>query len=249
MFPTRCLFLPFAFFLAISLNAQELDLKGIIRKAIDAHGGEEKLAKMKGASSKIKGTLIVNGMTLDVTGESVMKLPDKFRNTLNLNINGMAIETAQIFDGKRYWVAAAGNTQELKDEKIIKEVREQIGAERAGGLVQLLKDPAFELNVIGETKVKDQDAFGIRVSKKDSRDINMFFDKKTNLMAKIEMRTTNPMTGQELTQTKYLLDYKEIQGVKTPSRLVIEQDGNPFMDLVISDVRILDTVDDAKFAP
>ena len=143
MFPTRCLFLPFAFFLAVSINAQEPDLKGIIRKAIDAHGGEEKLAKMKGASSKFKGTLIVNGMTLDVTGESVAKLPDKFRNTLNLNINGMAIETAQIFDGKRYWVAAAGNTQELKDEKIIKEVREQIEAAADLGIHEwLLWNPA-----------------------------------------------------------------------------------------------------------
>ena len=237
------------FFLASALNAQEPDLKGIIRKAIEAHGGEEKLAKMKATSSKFKGTIILMEKTIDITGESLTKLPDKFRNTLNLNINGMTIETAQIFDGKRFWVTAAGNTQELKDEKMIKEVREQIGAERAGGLIGILKDPAYELAAIGETKVKDQETFGIRVGKKNSRDVNMFFDKKTHLIAKVEMRTTNPMTGQEQTQTKFLLEYTDSQGLKTPGRLVIEQDGNPFMDLVMSEVRILDSVDDSQFAP
>ena len=245
----RLFFVPFAFFLLNSLQAQEVDLKLIVKKAIEAHGGEANLAKLKGTSSKFKGTLAVDGMTFDVLGESVAKLPDKFRNTLTINVAGMMIETVQIFDGKRFWVATAGETKEITDEKIVNEVREQMGADRAGGLIQLLKDPAYELHAIGETKVKDLDTFGIRVSKKGSRDVNMFFDKKTHLMAKFEMRAVNPMTGEEVTQAKYLLEYKDTQGIKSPSRVIIEKDGNPFMDLVLIEARILETIDDAQFAP
>jgi len=47
-----------------------------------------------------------------------------------------------------------------------------------------LKDKAYTLAPIGEVKVEDRPALGLRVSRKGNRDINLYFDKKTYLRVK-----------------------------------------------------------------
>ena len=48
-------------------------------------------------------------------------------------------------------------------------------------MVKLVKDKGYELALIGEVKVEDKPAIGVRVSVKGQKDINLFFDKQSGV--------------------------------------------------------------------
>ena len=228
-------------------DAQGDDLKAILRKAIEAHGGEKLLSKYQAGLSKFKGKLKILNMDLDMTGESAFQKPDKFRNAMTLKIMDKSVDIVQVFDGKSFWVSTMGKTMEIKDEKIIKEVRETLRAEGGGTFVDMLKGD-YDLSSVGEVKVKGKDAVGIRVAKKGQRDITYFFDKKTHLVVKTEQRSYDAMSGQEYTQEKFITEYQVKDGVKVAKRVEILKDGEDYIDLQITEVRILDKLDETLFA-
>jgi outer membrane lipoprotein-sorting protein len=232
---------------AFFVRAQDTDLKAVLRKAIEAHGGEKNLAKFKAAVSKFKGSIEIQGNKYDITGETSLQKPDKVKNVMTLNINGKMVEVVTVFNGKKLWVASMGQTKEIDDEKILKAAREEMQAEGAGSLADFLEKP-YELNALGDVKVKGKDAIGIRVSKKGQKDISVFFDKKTHLVVKTEMRTLDGMTGQEVTQEKFVVGYQEKSGMKIAKRVEIVKDGKTFMDIEILDTQPFEKLDDSIFA-
>ncbi len=240
---TGCVVVLGAFF----VRAQDAGLKAILRKSIEAHGGEKNLSKFKAVMTKFKGTMEIMGMTFDVTGETSLQKPDKVKNVMKLEIKGKTIDVITVFNGEKLWVNAAGQTKEIDDEKILKAAREEMQAEGASSLADFLKAP-YELSAIGDVKVKGKDAIGIRISKKGQKDISMFFDKKTFLTLKTEMRTLDGMSGQEVTQEKFILDYQEKNGMQTPKRVEIVKDGKAFMNIEILESTPLEKLDDSVFA-
>ena len=223
------------------------DLKAVLRKSIAAHGGEKELGKMNAAISKFKGTMELMGNTFNITGETFLQKPDKVKNVMSLDINCKNIDVVTVFDGKKLWVSVMGQTKEIDDEKIIKSTREEMQVEGAQNMADFLKEP-YELGALGESKVKGKDAIGIRVGKKGQRDISLFFDKKTHLVLKTEMRTLDPNSGEEVTQEKFIVSYQDKNGMKVAKRVEIVKDGKPFMDIEITDIQIVDRHDDSIFA-
>ena len=140
-----------------------------------------------------------------------------------------------------------GKTKEVDDEKTIEEVKQSLKTELGSGLLDMLKEP-FELSAIGEAKVKGNDTFGIRVSKKGQRDISYFFDKKTHLLAKTETRSFDPATAKEVTQEKIITEYQDKNGLKVGKRVEILKDGEMFMDIEITDIDLRDKLDPSTFA-
>lgn len=238
-------------FLALAtlfVRAQDTpDAKAILRKAIEAHGGEKVLNKFRGSISKLKGTMEILNLTANITGTSSFQKPDKMKNVMTIEIMDKTIELTQVFDGKKFWISTMGKTQEITDEKLLKEVRESLQVEGADSLVAILEKP-YELNVIGDAKVKGKEAIGVRVSKKGQRDFSLYFDKKTHLVVKTEMRAYDAMSGQEITQEKYIVGYQEKAGMKVAKRVEIQKDGKAFMDIEIIDVQVVEKLDDATFA-
>lgn len=241
-------------FLALTVlggRAQDTtDLKAILKKAIEAHGGEKNLAKYQGSVSKFKGTILVNKQTINVTGETSFQKPDKLKNVMMLDINNKALAITQVYNGKKFWISVGGNTMEINDEKVLNEARESLLVEGAVALTAFLEKP-YELNFIGEVKVKGKEALGIRISKKGQRDFSLYFDKKTHLVVKTEMRALDLEGGagfQEITQEKYLSDYRDKQGLKMPGRVEVHKDGVLFMDIELTEVNPVERLDDAVFA-
>jgi hypothetical protein len=238
-----CALLSFAVF----ADAQGDDLKAILRKAIEAHGGEKLLTKYQAGSSKFKGKIKILNMDADMSGETMFQKPDKLKNAITLNIMNKEIDIVQVFDGKTFWVSIMGKTMEIKDDKIVKEMRETLRAEGGGSFVDMLKG-GYDLSSVGDVKVKGKDAVGILVKKEGQRDITYFFDKKTFLVVKSEQRTLDGMSGQEYTQEKFITEYQVKDGLKVGKRVEIRKDGEEFMDIQILDVRIVEKFDASNFA-
>jgi hypothetical protein len=111
-----------------------------------------------------------------------------------------------------------------------------------------LKEKEYTLTSLGESKVKDQPAVGVKVSRKGRRDVSLFFDKKTGLLIKSSTRVHDEFANKEVTQDVYLSNYRDLEGRKVFDRLTIERDGKPFVVEEFSDPKTMDKVDPGLFA-
>jgi outer membrane lipoprotein-sorting protein len=243
--------MPLVLALAAAGAARADDLaatRAVIDKAIQARGGEEKLAQMKAVTFKSKGKFYSMGGGTDYTGEFAIQPPDKVRFQIQAEANGMGFTFLFVFDGKQGWMKINDTTIDM-DEDAVAEAREDIHSGRVETLVPLLKDRGFELSPLGEEKVGDHQAVGVRVAHKGHRDIKLFFDKKTGLLLKTERVIKDPMLGgQERKQETLHSDYKDVNGVKQPMKFVMKRDGEKHFEGQITDFHMGVKIEDAVFA-
>ncbi len=232
---------------AVLVRAQDDDLKAVLKKAIAAHGGAKNLTKFNGAVSKFKGTIEFKGKTRDISGETTLLKPDKVKNSMTLDFDGKEIPIVIVYNGQKMWQSVLNKTEEITDDKILTEMREGLRAEGTASFVNYLKAP-YELGALGEVKVKGQPAIGICVSKKGQRDVSYFFDKKTHLLVKTETRVHDAQTKQEVTQEKYIVGYRDTDGLKTGARVIIHKDGKAFMDMEITESKVYEKLEESNFA-
>src|ERR1700677_3937261 len=107
----------------------------------------------------------------------------------------------------------------------------------------------MKIKSLGESKVGDKEVVGILVSKKDQRDVKLFFDKATYLLAKTESQTRHPLTKQDAKADVYYSDYKElVPGLKIPVKCVVNYDGEKFMEYEMTEIQAVPQHDDSIFA-
>ena len=218
--------------------------KAIIEKAVKAHGGAEKLKNIKAVQTKTEGKLDLLG-GIAVTSESTVQFPDKFKEVSQMEIMGKQVTVTTVYDGKKVYINANGNSVPVSD-KIEEEVKDVM---RMGAIMRMafLNDKGYELSSLGEAQVNGQPAVGVRVSHKGDRDVSLYFDKKTGLVAKVERRAVDPMTGQEVTEERIIQEYQDKDGMKAAKKVLINRDGKKYMELDVTEIKYLDKVDDSEF--
>jgi hypothetical protein len=228
-----------------SISRAQDEPKAILEKAIKAHGGAEKLGKLKAVQAKSKGTIQLLG-GLDFTQEMTTSFDGKFKEVMNLEANGQKINVVTVYNGQKASLTVNGMDQQLP-EKVMDELKEASYAIKAARMVPLLTDPMYMLSALAETKVNDKPVVGVKVSSKGHRDINLYFDKDTGLLAKTESRKLDGQTMQEVDEERIVTEYQDVDGQKTAKKLVVNHDGKKFMELEVSEVKFLDKVDDSEF--
>src|SRR5579875_801799 len=236
-----CLILSTAF----SASAAE-DARTILNKAIQAHGGEAKLAKLKTMSSKANGKGIVNFGEVSFTLETHWQWPDQLKNAATLTIVKPTtfIETIA---GDDSWSSYDGKPGPLDPTKR-DELRAQAHVRRLQLLTPLLENNLYELSVLDEIRVNDRPAVGVGVACAGERDVKLYFDAETNLLAKIERRVLKEPNLKEVVQEDFFSAYQEIDGVPTATKLLRRLDGKKTLELRFTEVRYPDRLDDAVFA-
>ena len=232
-----------------AVRAADDEVKAIIQKAIKAHGGEKAMAKYKGTRSKSAGKLDISGAgEVEFTQEVVVMQPDKFKETMELDIAGTKVKVMTIANGDKFSIEAGGKDVPLTDaiETALKEAQHSIKTSR---LASLLKDKAIELSPLGEVKVEREAAVGVRVSTKGQKDLSLYFDKKTGLLAKVERRTVDASSGKEYTEERIIVEYSKPNklGIPTPKKVVVKKDGKKFMEAEVSEMTQLEKIDDSEF--
>src|SRR3569623_1405897 len=112
-----------------------------------------------------------------------------------------------------------------------------------------MRDKAVELSPLGELKVEGEPAVGVRVSTKGQKDLNLYFNKKTGRLAKVERRGTEAATGNEVTEERIILEYRAPNklGIPLPKRVVVKKDGKKFMEAEVVESEQLEKVEDSEF--
>ena len=152
-------------------EAQE-EARAILGRAIRAHGGAEKLAKLRAMRRKLKSTIWINGDAVPVTVERADQPPSQSRVELRLVLGTLAITSVTVLNGDRAWTNFNGDTQETRVEFRARR-QEETYLLWVESLAPLLKDKAFELSHLGEIKVNGRPAVGVKVSRKRRPDVDL----------------------------------------------------------------------------
>lgn len=225
------------------------DAAAIIAKAIKAHGGAEALTKYKATQASSKGKITLPGVgEVECTQEVATMLPDKVKETVHLTVNGNPIDVVTVMNGDTFSIEAAGKDVPITDDikKTLKEARYTIGVAR---LVALVRDKGFELSVIGEDKVEGKPAVGVLVKSEGHRDVSLYFDKGTGLLAKVERRAVDPLSGKEFSEERIILSYGEKgkEGIAPPKEVLVKRDGETFLRAEAVWVSLFESLDDSVF--
>lgn len=232
--------------LTTSTFAEEMTAKDVIRKAIDAAGGEKTLKSFPAVVTKSKGTIVVMGMELAFTSYEMKLDPDKSKQTINVEAGGQELQIVQIVNGDKLHRTFAGNEMGLPDDAKAEILENQI-VDRVQQLYPLLTDKGFEIKLLKEKgKVDDKEAFVLTISHNSLREMKLFIDAKSFLVTKIEKEGLNG-SAESGKQEWFLENHKKHDGIMVPMKVKILHEGKAFLDVEVTEIKHLEKLEKSEF--
>jgi hypothetical protein len=223
-------------------RGEDADAKAILAKAIKAHGGADVLNKFPAMSLKDKGKFYGMGEGIDFTAEVQFQAPDQER----LEIQADNFKFVQVVHGDKGWIAINGETKDM-DKDQLAEAREEVYAANVGRLAPLT-GADYKLSSLGEVKVEDRPAVGVRVEHKGHRDIGLFFDKESGLLVKMERRGKDLMAGgREYAQETIYRDFKKVEGRQVPCKIIVRREGKRYLEMETTEASPAEKLDASVF--
>ena len=213
----------------------------VVKKAIDAHGGEEALKKAKGGEYKLEGEVTIGADKSKFTSTVSYALPDKFRMTSDTAISGKKNSQVVIVNGDKLKVTNDGKAQEIKPE-VKAEFMQLAAVQEVSLLFPLLDDKKYTLKAEKDEKADDKEVAVVLVSRKGMEDIRMSFDKKTGEWVKFTHKMLDPFGQKVLTEVTNT-EFKKVDGVLQPSAQKMKQANKEFMTFKVLEAKLFEKPD------
>ncbi|HEV1995690.1 MAG TPA: hypothetical protein VGR03_15265, partial [Candidatus Acidoferrum sp.] len=236
---TRILCITLLLFLPLAAAAQTAD--EIVKKALDARGGVEKIKAVQ--SERVSGHVSFSG---GMEGTFVVELKRPLKMHAEISIEGQKI--IRVYDGKSSgWTVnpftEAKNVQPLSPEDL-KNITDE--SDFDGPLVDY-KAKGNQIELAGKENLDDKPVFRLKLTNKNG-DVRFYiFDASSFLLLK--WAGIQKTGDQALPWESFFSDFHEVQGLKYPFR--IEQ-GSPGTDikqtLTAGKIEIDPQIDDSRFA-
>jgi hypothetical protein len=166
---------------------------------------------------------------------------------VELEVMDQNFTVTTVFDKDKGWIQAQGETMDM-NETIRTAMKEQLAMVAAARLTFLGDRKKVEVSLIGDDKVDGKDVVGLRVAPKGQKELSLYFDKKTGLLAKVSWRPTDAQTGQEVAEERIIKEYQDIDGLKVAKKALVNRDGKKLMEVEVQEFKVVDKVDDSTFA-
>lgn len=227
-------------------SAEEMEPAKILNKAMTAQGGRDNLKRTTMLHLRSKGVSIVSGKERKFSAEYWYKSPGQSKMVSKIKIGeDQEIVFLQVSNGKTGWEKTDESLRALSESEF-KEWQASDNVTQATRLFPLLDDKSISLTATGETTVDDQEAVGIRVSRKGHRDLNLYFDSKKYLLLKSEIRLT-PRDAKESLKETFYSDYKDFDGLKFPMKRTRFLNGKKVMEDEVVEIEFLENIDETLF--
>ncbi len=213
----------------------------LVNQAIKAHGGEDALKKAQVAVRSGKGVMSPAGNDLPFTDELVVHLPERMR--LSVEIGPQKTKLLFVVNGDRGWQTTGGAVAEMSKERL-QELREEAHVLWAATLVPLKKD--FDLAPLPDAEVSGRPAAGVKAARKGFTELKLYFDKKSNLLVKIERRAIQ--AGLSVDKEYFFSDHKATDGVLMPTKQIETLNRQKFAETSSVTYKFLSKPDDSAFA-
>jgi hypothetical protein len=240
--PLACLFL------YLTGHACADEARTALEKAIQAHGGADKLERTKRGRLKASVNGRRFGGVLQWAWEETFDLPRRYRQIAEGTVGGRAFFADRVLDGTRGWIRL-GRSPATNFEV---EKPDPLESHWHAILAQLLlfeRDKDTELKWLGEQMKDDRRLVVISAHSPRAR-ADLYFDRTTGLLARAVQPLPNLMAGKGkavIIGESVYDDYKNIQGIQYPMH---SKATNPdsTLDIKIASIEFLDKIDDLAFA-
>jgi outer membrane lipoprotein-sorting protein len=227
-------------FLFLPLTAAAQTADEIVRKALDARGGIEKIKAVR--TERISGRV---SFSQGVEGTFVVELKRPLKMHVEISIEGQNI--IRVYDGKSSgWMinpfAENKEAQPLSAEDL-RSISDE--ADFDGPLVDY-KAKGNQVELVDKEKLDDKPVYRLKLTNKNGEVRFYFIDAATFLLMKWEgIRKTE---DQELPWESFSSDFREVQGLKYAFRIDQGSPGEFKQTLTTEKIEIDPPIDDSRFA-
>ena len=228
-----------------SVAADAEAAKAIIDAAIQAHGGQDALAKTALMMRQAKGVMTFSGQEVPFTDELVLQLPQRWRWTLEAGNAGQKTRLLFVINGDKGWQAAGGMVLELSKQKL-----EELHAEAyvlwLSTLLPLSKDAGFSLAVLPDADVEGRPAACIRIEHKGRPELRLYFDKQSLLLVQIARRAK--LADLSVEKDCIYSAHRRFEGIQLPTKYAELANGKKLVEVSDLSYQFLRSVDERTFA-
>jgi len=213
--------------------------KKILTNVLEAMGGAA-LQSIKDYMTISNDTFNTPQGEFSVKVESTVRLAGKAVNKLITPVG----EIVQGFDGQMAWVRTPQGSQELPASQ--REEVENSLFRDTFSLLQNIDSSALTIQALGSTEIDGKQVEMVAVvDPTRNRQVKLYVDPRTNLLVK-KVYMAAPMGTPGEVEEIYS-DYREVNGVKVPFKLVMNQNGKKLREQTIAEVKINPGVEDRVF--
>jgi zinc protease len=205
-----------------SLEIANQKAKDVIEKYLSALGGRDALAKVEDRTTIMRGTAMGQNLTLIVK----QKAPNKLRQ----EIKAGGMEQLVVFDGEKGMMTAMNQKIEVKDK--------ELEAMKIEAIMEFMLEPesyGIKVSYEGIEKVNSKDANKIKMVLPSGLRWFSYFDIESGLKVKEEKELQTQMGL--MNQTFNFDDYKEVDGIKYPHKIV-QSVGGQSIDVTVSSIKV-----------
>jgi hypothetical protein len=217
-----------------------------VDKAITTMGGSEKLSAIKAASAKVHGKLTVNGEDNAFSMATTVQGFDHARQEFEGDFGDSHIKAVTVVAGDKGW-RMVGDMVTPLEEELIAGFKRNMYLQWTAINPTLLKDKQFKIDSTSDEQVAGKAAVAVKVIGPDAKEFTISFDKESGLPVKLVGRVLN-YQGTEVSQETTYADYKDSDGIKKATHIIVSQDGQKLLDEQLDVFKPLEKVDDATFA-
>lgn len=204
---------------------------GVIDIYLEAIGGKEKFSKVEDRTTIMRGEIM--GQNLSIV------IKQKAPNKLKQNIRSGAMKQTIIYDGTK-GVAIVGDEKTELDNK-------KLGKLKLEASMNFLLDPeayGVSLELTGIETVDSTDCYKIELTTEDGTNWVQFYSIDSGLKIK-EVKEVETTQGSFQQETFYS-DYKEVDGLKFPFK-IIQSFGMQTIEMNVSSVKLNKGLKDSVF--
>lgn len=199
-----------------------IDPKIVFEKYIDAIGGRDAFAKVEDKTTIMRGSAMGQSITLIVK----QKAPNKLRD----EVKAGGMEQIVICDGEKASMTVMDKKIEVREKEL-----ESLKIEADMGFMLNPENFGVTLFYEGVEKINEKDAVKIKLQLPSGTKWYMYFDLESGFKVR-EDREVQTQMGSGV-QTIDYGDYKEIEGIKYPFKIV-QTFGGQAVDVTVTSIKI-----------
>jgi hypothetical protein len=225
----------------------QINLRPVIDKALAAAGGAAKVAKFPAATWKGSGTVRAGAMAYTIIG--ARQGADKIAVSVRLDGKGALYSRDLVVAGNKGWLKLNGRLRDLTKDELAEE-KERMYANWVATLAPLTDAKAFTLAAAPEAKVAGKEVVGVKVTSKGRRDVLLYFDKKTGLLAMKQTVIVDVLTGNKKIKEEVFFDAYAATpaGTQHATKVKVLWDGRVISEVVLSQITPVEKLGDRVFA-
>ena len=222
--------------------------RAVIERAIQAHGQKPGAATAVTTwKEKITLDAAALGQELILDTEWTVLVPDKLRLQMTVAVQGQTVHLTIILNGEKMWFLVNGQPQESPAPQLA-EMLTEMNRMWATSLTPLLAGDEFQLATAKEKLVNGKPAAGVAVRNGKRPIVTLYFDKESGLLVKREAAVKAHLTDdKEVLEEAVVSDYKEADGRKYHTKVVVTRAGKPFYRSEVSMPRAIAKPDPKLF--